>query len=74
MQDVLKVNIGDLETVTDFDFLQGNYFFLLSQSYTDIFSGVAKMETSFWRIKASGERLEIHRVQNVKHVIRTGIR
>lgn len=73
MQDVLKVNVADLETVTDFDFFQGAYFFLLFHSTTDIFWGVAKIETSSWRIKAPRKHPEIHRVQTARHVIQMGI-
>lgn len=53
MEDVLKVNVADLETASDF--LRACYFLppSLSLSNIDVFCGVAKIEISSLRIRAS---------------------
>lgn len=51
---VHKVNVADLETVTDLDFLQDAHFFLLSHSNTYIFFSAENIKRGSLRTKALG--------------------
>lgn len=64
MEDVLKVNVADLDTVT------GSDFFPPLSSNIDIFRGVAEIETSSGRIRTAGEAPGV--VQSVRQIIQTG--